>query len=210
MSLASGAVLVASTPKELAAAGRPSSNPDMQLTAKDVSVKVLRLETPIMSMAHIPGEKYGEVIGMGADAYIHRIVLPADGQAWAGLKGRMHKSAARISLHARAGGAVAVSANHQLVVTGSEDGTIATHTASLMTICTMQGTANNSDIVSRSASSFMGLTGAAMSPPTIPGVHDVTEQGVCAVTFDYRWARASIGNSSQLMITSIQAALLLM
>ncbi|GFH10335.1 cilia- and flagella-associated protein 43, partial [Haematococcus lacustris] len=51
------------------------------------------------------------------------------GQAAA--QGRLHKSTAHSAVHARPEGVLALSPSHQLLVTGSSDGTISTHTPSL-------------------------------------------------------------------------------
>jgi hypothetical protein len=47
-----------------------------------------------------------------------QIILPVEGQAWAGTKGRTHKSAARAAVHARPEGAMAATPSHQLLLTG--------------------------------------------------------------------------------------------
>ncbi len=81
---------------------------------------MVKLEVPLLCMVAVPGEKYGEVLGLGTDGAVHRVVLPSEGQAWAGLKGRMHKSATRAMVHGRAEGSIALTYSRQLVVTGSQ------------------------------------------------------------------------------------------
>ncbi|KAJ9514055.1 hypothetical protein QJQ45_021148 [Haematococcus lacustris] len=146
-SLASGGVLAASVPVELHAASRPTAGMDLTLTNKEVTVKVVKLETALLCCVAVPGQRYGELLGLGADKLLHRVrprvcsscpaaalpqvVLPLESQAWAGIKGRLHKSTAHSAVHARPEGVLALSPSHQLLVTGSSDGTIATHTPSL-------------------------------------------------------------------------------
>ena len=105
--------------------------------------------------------------GMGIDKSLHRITLPHEGQVWAGIKGRVHKSSLKVHAHARPEGAISMAVSKQLIVTGSADGGVATHN--------MQLTA-------------LGGAGSAQSgEPTKGGLHDAVEGGVVAVTFDYRW-----------------------
>jgi hypothetical protein len=50
------------------------------------ALKLLKIEVPLLCMVGMPGERYGELYGLGADRQVHKLVLPTEGQAWAGLR----------------------------------------------------------------------------------------------------------------------------
>ncbi|MEW5311891.1 MAG: hypothetical protein WDW38_003568 [Sanguina aurantia] len=74
-----------------------SSGGDFALGMSDVNVKLLRCEAPLLHLVGLPGIQYGDLVGLGADRLAHKLLLPVEGAAWAGLKGRLHKSSLKPS-----------------------------------------------------------------------------------------------------------------
>lgn len=75
---------------------RQAASRDLQLGPREVTIKVVKVEVPMLHMVPMAGERYGELYCLGADKCVHHISLPTEGQAWAGIKGRMHKSLAKV------------------------------------------------------------------------------------------------------------------
>lgn len=133
-SLASGAIMCATAPIALAAASRPSREPNMVLTSQDLSIKVVKTEAALSSIQSLAGDKYGDVLGVGADKMLHKVTLPTDLPAWTGIRGRTLKSVNRVPVHARPEGVIALAPSRQLIVSGASDGMVAIHTLSFYTV----------------------------------------------------------------------------
>lgn len=115
-----------------------------------------------------------------------QLLLPTESQAWAGLKGRTCKSAVRVPVHARPEGVIAITPSQQLVVTGSADGLVATHTTSLLTVGMLDsGSSARMGSVSGDANGTGGALAAYAGGARV-GLHDAAEGGVVALSFDHR------------------------
>ncbi|PNG99587.1 hypothetical protein TSOC_014626, partial [Tetrabaena socialis] len=125
--------------------------------AEPVVVKLLRLEVPLLAVASAPGERYGDLYGLGADKHLHKLVPPSEAAAWAGLRARPHRSTLHVTAHGRPGGGVAVTPAGHMVVTGAADGSVSLRNMALQVVADGGGGA---------------------------GLHDVTAGGVAAVSFD--------------------------
>lgn len=181
--LASGGVMCCTVPIELSASGRPTNSPDMQLSNRDVNIKIVKLESPLLHVVGVAGHKYGELVGLGADKQLHKVMLPAEGQSWAGIKGRATKSSIKAQAHAAPEGAIDISPSGRLLVTASADGHLATHGLDL-------GTHSHTD------------EGGA------PALHDVVSGGASAVAFDLsgRWLLSAGPDGSMFMFETAGAS----
>lgn len=119
------------------------------------------LSTCPSSAITLPTLSYGDAYGLGADKQLHKLVLPAEAAAWAGLRARPLRSAQHVPAHARASGGVAVAPGGHLLASGAADGTVALRNMSLITLAAQQGG-----------------DGAGA------GLHDITAGGVVTVSFD--------------------------
>ncbi|KAG2447457.1 hypothetical protein HYH02_007780 [Chlamydomonas schloesseri] len=128
-----------------------------------VTIKLLRLEVPMLALAAVPGDRYGDTYGLGADKQLHKLVLPAEAAAWAGLRARPLRSAQHVPAHARASGGVALAPGGHLLASGAADGTVALRNMSLIALAQQQ----------------QGGEGAAGT-----NLHDITAGGVVTVSFD--------------------------
>lgn len=97
---------------------------DYQLSVRDLQVRTIKLEMPMLKVVGLTGEKFGVVYGMGADKQLHQIQLPAEGAAWAGLKGRLHKSSLRVAGHGKPDGCMAACPSGLLLASCSHDGSV--------------------------------------------------------------------------------------
>jgi hypothetical protein len=96
---------------------------------------------------------------MGADKHLHKLTLPSEAAAWAGLRARPLRSALHVPAHAVVGGAVALAPAGHLLLTASADGSVALRNLSLAPLAPEAG-----------------LAGA--------GLHDVAAGGAATVAFD--------------------------
>ncbi|MEW5304197.1 MAG: hypothetical protein WDW36_006825 [Sanguina aurantia] len=174
MSTTSGGIMAVAAPYALLAAGPASASGggDFALGMSDVNVKLLRCEAPLLHLVGLPGVQYGDLVGLGADRLAHKLLLPVEGAAWAGLKGRLHKSSLKVPAHRRAQGAIAINPSGTLIATGSADGSVATRSLNLATT-------------------------THLTVPSLPGaaLHDAVEGGVSALCFDSTGAFLASGGS---------------
>ena len=175
-------------PLELASTGRPSDKPDMHLSGHEgVTVRTLKLEAPLAHAVPLrgTGTRYGDLVGLGTDKQLHVIPLP-EAHVWIGAKGKVAKSACKLSPHAAAPSACVANRSGLLVATASADGCIAAHTWS-------------------SASSDLRTVFSSGSP-----LHDASSGGASAVTFDLsgRWM-VSAGCLGSMFLLEAQGSALL-
>ncbi len=127
----------------------------------------MKLESTMLQAVTLPGEsKYGALVGLGKDILMHHVPLPEDPQAWAGIKGKVTRSAAKVRAHVARDGALAVCRSGKLLATASADGHVAAHAPA-----------------AAEEAVFETLPGPAAA------LHDVTTGGAAAVSFDLsgRW-----------------------
>ena len=183
--LASGAVLCASVPSQLAAGGgRPSRQADMHLgNHEGVTVRSVKVEVPLISAAGLPaGGHFGDLVGLGSDKLLYAVPLPSDLSAWTGAKGRAVRSSARLPAHSAAAGALVPCRSGLLIATASSDGHIATHAV----------------VVGGGGGGGSSLTTVSLT--ALP-LHDVSAGGAAAVAFDLsgRWL-VSAGRGGDLFL----------
>ncbi|GAX77753.1 hypothetical protein CEUSTIGMA_g5196.t1 [Chlamydomonas eustigma] len=181
--LVSGGLLSVSVPNGLSAGGgRPSQHSDMHLSGREgVATKALKLEAPMLRAIGRGGDtKLGDLIGLGGDLMVHRLVIPDDYQAWTGIKGKAHKSDHRLGVHTAHEGALSCTRNGRLIASASADGHVATLTTN-----------------------FEGEL--ELIQVTSSRVHDVTTGGASAVSFDLsgRWM-ASAGAGGGMFLYETQ------
>lgn len=214
LSLTSGGILCLAVAPELASGNWRNPNPDMALLrpvglgggrgmlgsdtgegstgpggagapGDPVSIKLLRVEVPLLAVASTPGSMFGDVYALGADKQLHKVVLPTDVAAWAGLRARPHRSAARMHAHARAAGAVALAPGGQMLLSGGGDGAVALHSLNL-TVLASTAPEHHSD-------------GAGCG-----GLHDVAAGGITGVAVEpYGRFLASTGADGLMCVLEI-------
>ncbi|GLC44558.1 hypothetical protein PLESTM_001613000 [Pleodorina starrii] len=152
--------------------------------SEPVVVRLLRLEVPLLAVATAPHDRTGEVYGLGADKQLHKLALPAEAAAWAGLRARPFRSAVHVAAHTRPGGGVAMAPGGHVLVTGAADGLVSMRNLNLVPLGDSGGGAAD---------------GAAL--------HDVTAGGVVSVSFDATGRFfASAGADGAIMMFEVTAA----
>uniref|UniRef100_A0A7S3VNY7 Cilia- and flagella-associated protein 43 n=1 Tax=Dunaliella tertiolecta TaxID=3047 RepID=A0A7S3VNY7_DUNTE len=215
VSLAAGAIALLRAPIELHAASRPTANEGLMLGPPDVSIHLVRVEAPLLSMVPVAGPQYGEVYGLGADQMVHRVLLPQDNHDWTGLRARPLRSLKRVCVHQRHQSAICAPPNGMLIATGGIDGTLVLLDPALNVLGNLAG-GTDATPGSQPHSRGSGLgDGAEVSGnpdtateektviqegeaeeeegrvsgyrgPLVTGIHDVLSQGVAAAAFDTR------------------------
>jgi hypothetical protein len=88
---------------------------------------VAQAEIPLLHLQAMPqvvGSSL-EVVGVGSDGQLHRLLLPTDAAGWAALKGRsILRSASKLQLPGQAA-AVSISPNGHMMLVSSDDGSLA-------------------------------------------------------------------------------------
>eukprot|EP00798_Chlamydomonas_sp_ICE-L_P009992 gene9993-7873_t len=136
VSLLTGSIMCLSLGDFVGGARAVATGHGMQLNQKDYTVKVVKVETPLVQMVSLVGERYGDLLGMGMDKHIHKFTLPVDDPSWLGAKGRALRSGTKQLVHRRPLGDMCLTYNCQLLVTASSDGHVATMTPGLHVVCT--------------------------------------------------------------------------
>ncbi|KAG2490334.1 hypothetical protein HYH03_011283 [Edaphochlamys debaryana] len=157
--------------------GSPGAN---GAAPEPVVVQLLRLDVPLLAVVSTPGsgDRYGDLYGMGADKHLHKLSLPAEAAAWAGLRARPLRSSLHAPAGGRPGGGLALAPGGHVMAVGSADGCVALRNLSLVALPDGGG----------------GGT----------GLHDVTEGGVAGVAFEAsgRWF-ASAGADGALFLYEV-------
>ncbi|EFJ46137.1 flagellar associated protein, partial [Volvox carteri f. nagariensis] len=187
ISLAGGGIMSLTASAELTSGNWRNPNPDLQLVRptavaahgsrslgsdngdsgpsgapEPVVVRLLRLEVPVLAMTTAPHDRTGELYGLGADKQLHKVALPAEAAAWAGLRARPFRSSVHVPAHARAGGGITMAPGGHVLVSGGADGVIAMRNLNLAAL--------------GDSSAGGGIGGSVL--------HDVTAGGVVSVSFD--------------------------
>lgn len=77
---------------------QPASSSDLMYSSHEVPSRIIATEAPLLHITAVKGDKFGVVYGLAADKLIHKILLPADNAAWAGVKGRAVRTASKVNI----------------------------------------------------------------------------------------------------------------
>lgn len=172
---------------------QPASAVTQSLELAQSVAAVTAAEVPLLQLAAIPPGKGAaslsssggtngsrqqqlgaQVLALGSDGQLHRLLLPADAAGWANLKGKVLRSIAKIQLVSPAT-AIAVSPGGQLMLLAGQDGSLSTLPAT-SAAATAAAIAAASTTNSTAARPSIGAAGGYASV----AAHGLEERGAAA------------------------------
>eukprot|EP00878_Enallax_costatus_P021774 GHUV01023067.1.p1 GENE.GHUV01023067.1~~GHUV01023067.1.p1 ORF type:complete len:586 (+),score=231.95 GHUV01023067.1:239-1759(+) len=173
-------------------------------------------EVPLMQLAAIPPGKGSasvsssggsdgsrqqqlgaQVLALGSDGQLHRLLLPADAAGWANLKGKVLRSIAKVQLSSPST-AIAVSPGGHLMLLAGQDGSLTTLPAASAT-ATAAAIAAASTTNSTAARSSVGGAGACASVLAHGSTGRGSAASVVAWSAGGQWAASAGGDGSLLL-----------
>lgn len=214
LSLAGGGLVALTPPSQPCS----SSEQHAALELDHSCTFITAAEVPLLQLAAIPPSKHApsissnggsnqqtqqvgaQVLGLGSDGQLHRLLLPADTAGWAGLKGKVIRSIAKLQLPVP-GTAIALSpSGHSMMLAGQDGSLISLPALSAAATATALAAYSNSSAKSSAGAADSSIAGSALA-------HGSSEQGAAAGVLAWsatgQWAASAARDGSLLLHAAI-------